>query len=44
MGSVSNKLGNTHIILDNQEINLPITLLVLLFHKLKVRNYLAKEI
>ena len=37
------KWGNTHIILDNKEIHLPITLLVLLIHKLKVRNLFGKR-
>ena len=36
------KWGNTHIILDNKEIHLPTTLLVLLIHKLKVRNLFGK--
>ena len=36
-------LGNTHIILDNKEIHLPTTLLVPLFHKLKVRNLFGKR-
>ena len=35
--------GNTHIILDNKEIHLPTTLLVPLFHKLKVRNLFGKR-
>ena len=35
--------GNTHIILDNKEIHLPTTLLVPLFHKLKVRNLFSKR-
>ena len=35
--------GNTHIILDIKEIHLPTTLLVLLFHKLKVRNLFGKR-
>ena len=35
--------GNTHIILDNKEIHLSTTLLVPLFHKLKVRNLFGKR-
>ena len=35
--------GNTHMILDNKEVHLPTTLLVLLFHKLKVRNLFGKR-
>ena len=35
--------GNTHIILDNKDIHLPTTLLVPLFHKLKVRNLFGKR-
>ena len=37
------KWGNTHIILDNKEIHPPTTLLVLLIHKLKVRNLFGKR-
>ena len=36
-------LGNTCIILDRKELHLPTTLLVPLFHKLKVRNLFGKR-
>ena len=35
--------GNTRIKLDSKEIHLPATLLVLLFHKLKVKNLFGKR-
>ena len=35
--------GNTHIILDNKEIHLPTTLLIPLFHKLKVRKFIWQK-
>ena len=37
------KWVNTHMIPDNKEIHLPTTLLVLLIHKLKVRNLFGKR-